>query len=322
MMNISIFLALVFCLGSLYYTYQFRGQERFKSWQEYLRKGWWIFTPLNCFLYIFSKKHAHGVILDTSKFRDLDEIRESWQIIREEALALKEGDYFEKIRDPESQSYYDIGFRTFYKYGWSKFYLTWYGHDLESAKRLCPRTLDLLSRAKCINGAMIASLPPGGKLTRHLDPMACSIRYHLGLATPNDNACFISIDGHIHSWRDGQDLMFDETYIHYAHNDTDKDRLILLCDIDRPLWGPGYLFNLAYKAFASLSVVPNLEGDKRGLGSRIFSSLNPFLQKSKQLKQVNPRLYRILKFCFNSVLLILLLSTIIGIFYGLRALFF
>ncbi len=29
--------------------------------------------------------------------------------------------------------------------------------------------------------------------------------------------------------------MFDETYIHYAENGTDQNRIILLCDIERPM---------------------------------------------------------------------------------------
>ena len=43
------------------------------------------------------------------------------------------------------------------------------------------------------------------------------------------------VDGERHSWRDGQAVMFDETYIHWARNDADSDRIIRFCDIERPL---------------------------------------------------------------------------------------
>ena len=82
---------------------------------------------------------------------------------------------------------------------------------------------------------MFAVLPPGSKLNPHRDPFAGSLRYHLGLSTPNDDACRIYIDGNMYSWRDGQDIVFDETYVHSAANDTNQTRIILFCDVERPL---------------------------------------------------------------------------------------
>ena len=70
---------------------------------------------------------------------------------------------------------------------------------------------------------MFALLPPGGKLNRHRDPFAGSLRYHLGLVTPNSDTCRIYVDGEPYSWRDGEDLMFDETFIHSAENATRHD---------------------------------------------------------------------------------------------------
>ncbi|HAV73142.1 MAG TPA: lipid A hydroxylase LpxO, partial [Stenotrophomonas sp.] len=64
--------------------------------------------------------------------------------------------------------------------------------------------------------------------------------------TPNDDACYIEVDGIRKSWRDGEWMMFDETYIHHAHNETPDDRVILFCDIARPLrFGLPGLFNRA-----------------------------------------------------------------------------
>jgi beta-hydroxylase len=54
---------------------------------------------------------------------------------------------------------------------------------------------------------MFAELPPGAKLNPHRDPYAGSLRYHLGLVTPNDDRCFIEVDGERHSWRDGQGVI-------------------------------------------------------------------------------------------------------------------
>ena len=119
--------------------------------------------------------------------------------------------------------------------GWKRFYLKWYGVDMASAQALCPQTVALLRQIPSVKAAMFASLPPGARLVRHRDPYAGSLRYHLGLVTPNDPGCHIVVDGQPYHWKDGEAVMFDETYIHYAENTTDQQRVILFCDVERPL---------------------------------------------------------------------------------------
>ena len=159
---------------------------------------------------------------------------------------------------------------------------------------------------------MLSLLPVGSQLTRHLDPLACSLRYHLGLATPNSERCFLNVDGTVHAWQDGVPFMFDETYLHFARNESEQYRLILMCDIDRPLHGPGRLFNALYKGLARLTVVPNQDGDQRGLVNRVFAGLAPVLQRSKRLKQNHRNLYLVVKHSVNLSLLTGVLALIVG----------
>ena len=60
---------------------------------------------------------------------------------------------------------------------------------------------------------MFASLPPGSRLPRHRDPYAGSLRFHMGLITPNSPDCYINVDGETYYWRDGEAVVFDETFI-------------------------------------------------------------------------------------------------------------
>ena len=90
-----------------------------------------------------------------------------------------------------------------------------------------------------VKAAMFAELPPDGQLNPHRDPFAGSLRYHLGLSTPNDDGCHIIVDGEPYSWRDGESVVFDETYVHEAYNKTQQNRIILFCDVERPLSGAG-----------------------------------------------------------------------------------
>ena len=293
---------------SIVYVYRYRGTARYADFREYFRKGWPIFSPANCLLYLTTEARGSGPILDIAHFPELASLRDNWEIIRDEALALQNRHYFDVTKRPGTPAYYDVGFRTFFKNGWSRFYLKWYGYTHHSARALCPKTVAILSGVPSLNGAMFALLPAGSQLSRHADPMACSLRYHLGLATPNSDRCFINIDGADHSWRDGQVLMFDETYLHYAHNDTGQPRLILMCDIDRPTNLLGSVLNMFYKGLARLSVVPNTDCDRRGFANRVFSSLAPLLSRSRQLKQTNRSLYLVLKYGVNTLLALIVLS--------------
>lgn len=299
---------LVLIAASLVYVYRYRGNTRYATFREFFRKGWPIFSPLNCLLYLTTQTRGSGAIMHVQRFPELELLKDHWETIREEAVALQSQHYFEMTKRPGTPAYYDVGFRTFFKNGWSRFYLNWYGYTHPSALALCPKTVALLARVPSLNGAMFALLPPGSQLSRHADPMACSLRYHLGLATPNSDDCFINIDGQDRSWRDGEVLMFDETYLHYARNDTNQPRLILMCDIDRPTNVLGSLVNFFYKALPKLSVVPNTDIDRRGFANRVFSSLAPLLGRSKALKQTNRPLYLTLKYSVNTLLLLIVLS--------------
>jgi beta-hydroxylase len=306
--------------GSIFYVYRYRGTQRWDNFTEYVRKGWPIFTPLNCVLYLCTEARAKPPIMDPKLFPELAELQAQWQVIREEALALYRSKQLEAAKAPGSAAYYDVGFRTFYKYGWSKFYLKWYGYTHASAEATCPRTVEILKRIPAVNGAMFSLLPAGSQLTRHLDPVAASLRYHLGLSTPNDDRCWINIDGTVYSWRDGEPLIFDETFLHHAKNDTDAPRLILMCDVRRPMNIFGRAFNFVIRQLLRMSVVPNTDADRRGLGNRIFATLAPLLARTKQLKQTNKLLYTIIKHTINLLLLLIAVGILVGIYFAVTRL--
>lgn len=228
-----------------------------------------IFSPYNLLMYAFSAVPAKP-ILDRRAFSQLDLLQANWQVIRDEATHLFDEGY---IRAAEKNN--DASFNSFFKQGWKRFYLKWYGEPLASAETLCPNTVALLKSIPSVKAAMFALLPPGGKLNPHRDPFAGSLRYHLGLITPNSRACRIFVDGEEHSWGDGKDVVFDETYVHWAENGTDQTRVILFADVDRPLrarWMNSV--NRRVGAFmGSITASPNsdTETEKTGFLNRMFA---------------------------------------------------
>src|SRR5260221_174796 len=157
---------------------------------------------------------------------------------------------------------------------------------------------------------MFATLPPGGDLGKHRDPFAGSLRYHLGLSTPNSDKCRIWVDGQEYSWRDGEAVMFDETYMHWAENKTDTLRIILFADIERPLKSKimGTINHWFKNTVIRASETNNAEGDRVGVLNRIFGVAYYLRLPAKALKRKSKTLYYVLKWAILGGLVVWLLA--------------
>ena len=289
-------------VASVLYVH-FRGSVRLKLSRQFLDQSA-LLAPYNLLVYLFSAV-PKDPLLRVDDFPELLEIRRQWTTIRDEALKLFDEGY---IRAAVKDN--DVGFNSFFKNGWKRFYLTWYGHALPSALKLCPRTVALLQSLPSINGAMFAVLPPGGRLNPHRDPFAGSLRYHLGLVTPNSDACNIVVDGVMYSWRDGEDVLFDETYVHHAENKSDRTRIIIFCDVERPLRTAFMrrINRVVHGWLGSATLTQNVEGERVGAINRAFASVRRLQTQVKRLKTYNRNLYYVAKFALIGGVLYALLA--------------
>jgi beta-hydroxylase len=80
---------------------------------------------------------------------------------------------------------------------------------------------------------MFSILMPGSKIPPHFGPTRMCLRYHLGLKVPEKD-CFIKVGHEIYNWKNGEDIMFDDTIIHSVENNSNEPRIILFLDIERP----------------------------------------------------------------------------------------
>ncbi|MBN8728279.1 MAG: aspartyl/asparaginyl beta-hydroxylase domain-containing protein [Xanthomonadales bacterium] len=282
---VLLILALVYLASIL--VVHFRGRERlgFRR-QAFDHSG--FFAPYNVLMYAFSKV-PNAPFPDRARFACLDPLRDNWQGIREEALRLFDEGF---IKAAERNN--DASFASFFKAGWKRFYLTWYGEPLASAAALCPNTVALLGTIPEVKAAMFALLPPGSKLNPHRDPFAGSLRYHLGLATPNSDACRIVVDGEQYSWRDGEDVVFDETFVHWAENTSDQTRVILFCDVERPLrLAPLAAFNRWLGGvLGRATATDNVGGEHVGIVNRLYALADRMGERRKRFKRAAPRTYQ------------------------------
>lgn len=285
-------------LSSIAYIH-FRGKTRLGILRQ-LTDHSSLLAPINALMYLFSAVPSTPY-LNLEQFPELKILRDNWTTIRDEAANLYQEGYI-----AASEKYDDIGFNSFFRRGWKRFYLKWYKEPFPSAQALCPKTLALVQAIPNINAAMFALLPKNSFLFKHRDPYAGSLRYHLGLITPNSPGCRIHVDGIPHIWQDGKDVLFDETYIHYAENNTDEDRIILFCDIKRPLKNrfANQLNRLFSQLIMKAAASKNLPTEPVGFINKLFKYLYQIRLAGKNIKKYNKLLYYITKY-----------SLYLGLFY-------
>lgn len=266
-----------------------RGADKLKISRQIFDHSTFL-APINMFMTAFSRLPKTPFV-PHDDYPEVIALIENWQVIRDEGLRLQ--DHIKAAKNND-----DAGFNTFFKRGWKRFYLKWYSDEPHpSACELCPVTTRLVSQMPHVKMAMFTRLPAQSHLGRHRDPYAGSVRLHLGLATPNDDRCFIEVDKQRYSWRDGQAVIFDETYVHWVDNQTDESRLILMCDLERPMkwrWAQQVNRWVGQTLLAAASS-PNDENDHVGAISRLFKYVNAIRNWGQAHKKRNRKRYYIVK---------------------------
>jgi len=254
-------------------------------------------VPFNLPAYLLSKVPLKSHY-DAEDFPELKVIEDNWQDIQKEALALYSAGHI-TIKD-------DLPASSFYKDNrWTSFYLKLYDSDIPSARELAPKTMALIDKVPSMNLALFACLNPGKNINKHHDPFAYTLRYSLGLSTPNADGSGIIVDGVDYKWKDGESVIFDETYLHHAYNSTDKPRIILMTDIDRPL-KIKFVQRLYYyfgRFFNNLFAIDNIDSKKSGIGNKFGYYFLAYKKFIKRIKHWNKPIYMTGKYALTFGLL-------------------
>ena len=156
--------------------------------------------------------------------------------IREEALSLLEQDARERLFSSHRSKALEAG-------DWCDVGLYYNGMRNEQNAVRAPLTSALLCSAdgefrrdctSCpLGSAYFSLLRPHTRLAAHCGPTNARLRAHLGLVVPEGD-CEMIVGGEARRWVEGKVLLFDDSFEHEVHNETDEARLILLID----LWHP------------------------------------------------------------------------------------
>ncbi|MFC5747671.1 aspartyl/asparaginyl beta-hydroxylase domain-containing protein [Actinomadura rugatobispora] len=118
---------------------------------------------------------------------------------------------------------------------WRMFYLYAMGGVAEENAALCPETVAALKRVPNLFQASFSVLDPGKSIPGHSGPYFGYLRYHLGIEVPEDAPPRIRIRDHVHTWRDGESILFDDSWNHEVINNCAERRVVLIVDVLRPM---------------------------------------------------------------------------------------
>jgi beta-hydroxylase len=170
-------------------------------------------------------------------FPNYKRFEENYPAIREEAEELLENEEaipeFHKVDKLQRfiSTNDNKAWRTFIFKGFDK----WLPKNCEQA----PRTYNVLKQCPEITLAMFSILAPGKHIPPHVGFFRGVFRYHLGVIIPEGDV-FIRVKGHEYRWKEGESVLFDDTFRHEVWNKSDGRRVVLFVDVFRneslPAW--------------------------------------------------------------------------------------
>ena len=141
------------------------------------------------------------------------------------------------------------------------------GTFIEENCALAPKTAAVLRPLKNVYNAFFSIVEPHQYITPHWGYYKGFLRYHLGVIIPADNAdqkCWLRVNvdradnakrdkslierAAKYHWRNGKGVMFDDTNLHDAANESDEVRVVLWLDVARKLPRTLDLYNRALLA--------------------------------------------------------------------------
>ncbi len=198
-----------------------------------------LLVPLNKFYDLHIGGPRRPVFLDIdSTCPELHELDRNFAVIREELLGILP----EKRAIPRyhelDQMQYNISARVDPDRDWKIYPLNIMGVKPAAFCARCPRTTKLLDEIPGLFEAFFSILEGGKSIPAHEGPYRGYLRYHLGLVVPKQNPPSIRLNDQIYTWREGESVLFDDSWNHEVYNQCEEDRVVLIVDIRRPMPQP------------------------------------------------------------------------------------
>lgn len=190
-------------------------------------------------------------------FFDIDRVYPSLRLLDQQYGTIRaEFDAIMPMRQ-QMPRYHDIDDDLLYASGridrdkrWNVFMLYCYGEKPAFNRARCPATCALLERIPFLCQALFSILDAGKSIPRHTSPSRYYLRYHLGMQVPASNPPFILLKDQKYTWREGESVLFDDSWDHEIVNHASEPRAVLIVDVLRPMAWPAHLLGRAIMLLA------------------------------------------------------------------------
>lgn len=159
--------------------------------------------------------------------------------IRDELLGvMARADAFAPYLPADQSSQHARSHRLVGDPAWSAFYLWKDGVRQDANCALCPRTAAAMEKVPLDHlpgqapSVLFSLLKPGAHIPPHHGLINTRLICHLPLIVPGP--AWLRVGHHMHHWKEGELLVFDDSFEHEALNEADATRVVLLFDVWRP----------------------------------------------------------------------------------------
>jgi hypothetical protein len=163
-------------------------------------------------------------VYDPSEFPWVPRLVNHFETIRQELL-----DFSTRLTlDAQEQDLTDRG-------KWGVLYFYKGGRRVEATTRACRQTAEAIDSIPGTGEAgqtLLSVLRGGTHIQHHCAPTNVRLRCHLGIVVPD--GARIRIGEKKYEWREGQCLIFDDSFDHEVWNDSDSERVVLIIDFWHP----------------------------------------------------------------------------------------
>ena len=179
----------------------------------------------------FTEKNPK-LFYDSSDFDFLKPIQENFSIIKSELIEL-----ISEEKDDQWLKTFPSYVKSEKNKAWKVFSFIFFNMKFPNHAKLCPKTAEIIYSIPQILSCDYSYLKPKTHVLPHKGYSKMVLRGHLPLIVPNEELCGIKIENETRHWKEGELLIFDDSFTHEAWNNADSHRVVLMFDIPNPLWG-------------------------------------------------------------------------------------
>lgn len=178
---------------------------------------------------------------EREQFPFLARLEQATEIIREELLGIlgDENNLSPYVDMPDSAPAAQVWHKLNRSPDWSSYHLYRHGERIDAHCRRCPKTVALLESLALMQipehspEILFSVLKPHTHIPPHTGVINGRLTVHLPLIVP-ENCGALCAGGQPRGWQAGQCLVFDDSFVHEAWNQSGHTRVVLIFDI----WNP------------------------------------------------------------------------------------